>query len=131
MKIINAVACGAISLVSVAGLASPALAAPAPAAAKTDKCSVHVNIAHPVAGDEETLTITSTTADTAVKVVIKYKTVSHTWRFNTGAAKKTAHEFGVGRPTVGYKVVLSGSVVEAPAGYKHGTCTTDFVPESK
>jgi hypothetical protein len=117
----------AVALTAAATLASPAYAA-SPAAAPTDKCSLHVNIPHPVAGDEETLKVTSTTANTVVKVVIQYKTVSHTWRFSTGPGKQAAFPFGVGRPTKGWKVTLSGTVVEAPGGYKHGTCQTDFVP---
>lgn len=128
MKLRHALVPGAIALTAAAALASPAYAA-TPAAAPTDKCSLHVNILHPVAGDVETLKVTSTTANTVVKVVIEYKTVTHNWRFNTGTAKKTAFPFGVGRPTKKFEVDLSGSVVEAPAGYKHGTCTTDFVPQ--
>jgi hypothetical protein len=129
MKIMNAVAAGVLSLGVAAGLASPAYAAQ-PAAAKTDKCAVHVNIAHPHAGQTETLTVTSTAGKTTVQVKIYYKTVSHTWNIKTPAQPKATFSFGVGRPTKGYRVVLNGKVTGAPAGYKTGaTCSTSFIPE--
>jgi hypothetical protein len=126
-------AASSLSLLAVAGLASQAYAAPAaaahPATAKADKCSVQVNIAHPVARDYETLTVTSTAGQTTVRVKIKYKTVSHTWTFKTPASKKTSYRFNVGHPTVGYRVTLAGTVTVAPKGYKSGaTCSTSFVP---
>jgi hypothetical protein len=122
-------AAGTISLVAAAGLAGPAFAA-TPAALKVDKCAVHVNIVHPHAGQRETLAVTSTRAKTTVQVKIKYKTVSHTWKFVTPASTKTTYQFGVGDPTKNYKVTLTGTVIGAPAGYKTGfVCSTSFVPE--
>jgi hypothetical protein len=133
VKLRNSLITSVISVFAVAGLASPALAAPvaaaAPAALKVDKCSVHVNIAHPVARDTETLTVTSTAGKTTVQVKIRYKTVSHTWKFATPASTKTTYQFNVGHPTVNYKVTLAGTVVGAPRGYRTGaTCATSFVP---
>jgi len=94
-----------------------------------DKCSLHVNVAHPVAGQHETLTVTTTAAKTAVQVKIRYKTVSHTWKFTTGSSKKATYQFGVGHPTPNYKVTLAGKVTAAPKGYEAGaTCATSFVP---
>ncbi len=133
MKLKNAAVAGVLAAGVAVGLASPAYAAPHPAAAKADKCSVHVNIAHPKAGQTETLTVTSTTGKTTVQVKIKYKTVSHTWNIKTPgspAKPKALYSFGVGRPTKGYKVTLNGKVTVAPKGYKTGaTCATSFVPE--
>lgn len=134
VKIRNVMAAGALSLVAAAGLASPAYAASQQAesakAAAVDKCSVHVNVAHPVARDYETLTVTSTAAKTTVRVKIKYKTVSHTWKITTAANKKATYQFNVGHPTKGYKVTLAGTVIAAPKGYKTGaTCATSFVPK--
>jgi hypothetical protein len=61
---------------------------------------------------------------------IKYKTVSHTWKFTTPASTKTTYKFGVGGPTKNYRVTLSGTVIAVPKGYKTGsTCSTSFVPE--
>ncbi len=129
MKLRNAVVAGLVSVSAVAGLVSPAYAA-APAAAKVDKCSVHVNIAHPHAAQKETLTVTSTAAATTVQVTIKYKTVTHVWKFKTPKSTKTTYQFGVGNPTKNYKVTLAGKVIGVPAGYKTGaTCSTSFVPE--
>ena len=131
MKLMKAVAAGVISVAGLAGLASPAFAAqPAAAAAvKTDKCAVHVNIAHPVARQYETLTVTSTAPATKVQVHIYYKTVSHTWNFTTPASTKTTYEFNVGHPTVNYTVKITGKVTGAPRGYAAGaTCSTSFVP---
>ncbi|HEY6493593.1 MAG TPA: hypothetical protein VIZ43_09990, partial [Trebonia sp.] len=108
-----------ISVSAIAGLAAPAYAAQA-AAPKVDKCSVHVNIAHPHAGQTETLTVTSTAGKTTVQVKIRYKTVSHTWKFLTPASTKTTYRFGVGDPTKNYKVTLAGTVIGAPKGYKTG-----------
>jgi hypothetical protein len=121
LKGTNVVCAGLLTLGVAAGLASAGPVAAAQAATlKTDKCSVHVNIAHPHAGQTETLT------------VIKYKTVSHTWNIKTPgspAKPKAAYSFGVGRPTKGYKVTLNGKVTVAPKGYKAGaTCSTSFVP---
>jgi hypothetical protein len=134
VKFRNMMAAGALSLVAAAGLASPAYAAAQPAvsakAAAVDKCSVHVNIEHPVARDYETLTVASTAAGTTVQVKIRYKTVSHTWKFTTAATKKATYRFNVGHPTVGWKVTLAGKVIAAPKGYKTGaTCATSFVPK--
>jgi hypothetical protein len=138
VKLRNAAGAGIISLFAVAGVASPvyaAQAAPAQAAQpqtalKVDKCAVHVNIAHPRAGQTETLTVTSTAGKSSVRVKIYYKTVTHTWNFNTPASTKTTFEFGVGRPTRNYRVDLDGTVTVAPRGYKTGaTCSTSFVPE--
>jgi hypothetical protein len=133
VKLRNLLAVGAISLFAAAGLAGPAYAAPviatSHASLKVDKCSVHVNIAHPVAGNTETLTVTSTAGKTTVQVKIRYKTVSHTWKFATPASTKTTYRFNVGHPTVGYKVTLAGTVIGAPKGYKTGaTCATSFIP---
>ena len=133
MRLRNVIGAGSLSVFAVAGLASQAYAAPVagahPATAKTDKCAVHVNIAHPVARDYETLTVTSTAGQTTVRVKIKYKTVSHNWTFKTPASKKTSYRFNVGHPTRGYRVTLAGTVTAAPRGYKTGaTCSTSFVP---
>ena len=129
MKLRNAVIAGVISVSAVGGLVGPAHAAARPATAKADKCSVHVNIAHPVALQTETLTITSTAAETTAQVTIKYKTVTHVWKFKTPKSTKTTEKFGVGHPTIGYRVTISGKVIGAPAGYATGaTCSTSFVP---
>jgi hypothetical protein len=129
VKLRNTLVAGAISVVAVAGLVSPVYGAQA-ATLKVDKCSVHVNIAHPHAGQTETLTVTSTRAKTTVRVKIKYKTVSHTWKYTTPASTKTTGKFNVGDPTKNYKVTLTGTVIVAPKGYKTGaTCSTSFVPE--
>ena len=88
-----------------------------------------MSIARPVAGQHETLTVTTTAARTAVQVKIRYKTVSHTWKFTTGSSRKAAYRFGVGHPTPSYKVTLAGKVTAVPKGYKAGaTCATSFVP---
>jgi hypothetical protein len=129
MKLRNVVVAGLISVSAAAGLAGPAYAAQ-PAAAKADKCAVHVNIAHPVAGQTETLAVTSTAAWTTVQVTIKYKTVTHVWKFKTPKSTKATYKFGVGRPTPNYKVTLAGKVTAGPKGYKTGaTCSTNFVPK--
>lgn len=129
MKLRNAFVAGAISVSAVVGLVSPVYGAQA-ATLKADKCSVHVNIAHPNAGQTETLTVTSTAPQTTVQVKIYYKTVTHTWKFKTPASNKTTYKFGVGNPTKKYTVKLNGTVTGAPKGYKAGaTCSTSFVPE--
>jgi hypothetical protein len=129
MKLRNAIGAGLVSVSAVAVLASPVYAAQ-PATLKVDKCAVHVNIAHPHAGQKETLTLTSTAPKTTVQVKIKYKTVSHTWKFTTPASTKTTYKFGVGDPTKNYRVTLAGTVTAVPRGYKTGaTCSTSFVPE--
>jgi hypothetical protein len=129
VKLRNAVGAGLISVSAVAGLVSPAYAAARPAAAKADKCSVRVNIPHPHARQTETLTVASTVAGTTVQVTIKYKTVTHVWKFKTPKGAKTAYKFGVGNPTKGYKVTLAGKVTAGPKGYATGsTCSTYFVP---
>jgi hypothetical protein len=129
MKVRNAIVAGIISVSAAAGLASPAYTAQA-ATLKVDKCSVHVNIAHPHAAQKETLTVTSTAAATTVQVTIKYKTVTHVWKFKTPKSTKTTFQFGVGNPTKNFKVTLAGKVIGVPGGYKTGaTCATSFVPE--
>ena len=130
MKLRNTAVAGLVSVSALAALASPAYAAARPAAAKADKCSVHVNIAHPHAGQKETLTVTSTAAGTTVQVTIKYKTVTHVWKFKTPKSTKTTYQFGVGDPTKNYKVTLAGKVIAGPTGYAAGaTCSTSFLPE--
>jgi hypothetical protein len=130
MNLRNVIITGAASLCAAAALGGTASAAQQPATLKADKCSLHVNIAHPHAGQRETLTVTSTAARTTVQVRIKYRTVSHTWRFVTPAGAKTTYQFGVGNPTKKYRVTLSGTVIAVPAHYKAGaTCSTSFVPE--
>jgi hypothetical protein len=130
MKLRNAVVAGLVSVSAAAGLAGPAYATARPTAAKADKCSVHVNIAHPHAGQKETLTVTSTAAGTTVQVTIRYKTVTHVWKFKIPASTKTTYQFGVGNPTKNYKVTLTGKVTAVPGGYQAGaTCGTSFVPE--
>jgi len=133
MKMRNVVITGGVVLFGAA-LGSPAYAAPGgsaqAAALKADKCSLHVNIAHPVARDTETLTTTSTAGKTTVRVKIQYKTVSHTWNIVTAASTKATYKFGVGDPTKYYKVTLAGTVTAVPRGYKGGAaCSTSFVPE--
>jgi hypothetical protein len=129
MRLRNAVGAGVISVSAVTGLVSPVYAAQA-ATLKVDGCSVHVNIAHPHAGQKETLAVTSTVAGTTVQVTIRYKTVTHVWKFKTPKSTKTTYQFGVGDPTKNYKVTLAGKVTVVPKGYKTGaTCSTSFVPE--
>jgi hypothetical protein len=129
MRLRNAIGAGVISVFAVAGLVSPVYAAQA-ATLKVDGCSVHVNIAHPHAGQRETLAVTSTVAGTTVQVTIRYKTVTHVWKFKTPKSTKTTYQFGVGDPTKNYKVTLAGKVTVVPKGYKTGaTCSTSFVPE--
>jgi hypothetical protein len=125
----NVIAAGVVSACAVAGLLSPVYGAQA-ATLKVDKCAVHVNIAHPHAGQKETLAVTSTAGGTTVQVTIRYKTVTHVWKFKTPASTKTTYQFGVGDPTKNYKVTLAGKVTAVPKGYKAGaTCSTSFVPE--
>jgi hypothetical protein len=129
MKSRKALVFGVISASVAAGLLAPVYGAQA-ATLKTDKCSLHVSIAHPHAGQVETLTVTSTAGKTAVQVKIHYKTVSHTWKYTTGVTPKTTGKFDVGDPTKGYTVKLDGTVTGAPRGYNTGaTCSTSFVPE--
>lgn len=133
MKMRNVIIAGGVSLFAAA-LATPAYAAPGgtaqAAALKVDKCSLHVSIAHPVARDTETLTVTSTVGKSLVAVNIHYKTVSHTWNIVTPTGGKTTYRFGVGHPTKYYRVTLAGTVLLAPRGYRTGaTCSTSFVPE--
>ena len=129
MKLVNAIGAGAVSLLAVTGLAVPAYAAPQ-AALKADGCAVHVNIPHPHAGQTETLAVTSKVAKTTVQVTIRYKTVTHVWKFTTPASTKATFTFGVGRPTRNYRVTLSGKVTGVPSGYRAGaTCATSFVPQ--
>jgi hypothetical protein len=129
MRLRNAVGAGVIAVSAVAGLVSPVYAAQA-ATLKVDGCSVHVNIAHPHAGQRETLAVTSTVAGTSVQVTIKYKTVTHVWKFKTPKSTKATYQFGVGDPTRNYKVTLAGKVTAVPKGYKTGAaCSTSFVPE--
>ena len=128
MKLRTAFGAGLISVSAIAGLASPVYAAQA-ATLKVDKCAVHVNIAHPHAGQKETLTVTTTAPKTTVQVTIRYKTVTHVWKFKTPKSTKTTFQFGVGDPTKNYKVTLAGKVTVVPKGYKTGsTCSTSFVP---
>jgi hypothetical protein len=125
----NVIAAGVVSACAVGGLLTPVYGAQA-ATLKVDKCAVHVNIAHPHAGQKETLAVTSTAAGTTVQVTIRYKTVTHVWKFRTPASTKTTYQFGVGDPTKNYKVTLAGKVTAVPKGYKAGsTCSTSFVPE--
>jgi hypothetical protein len=125
----NVIAAGVVSACAVAGLLTPVYGAQA-ATLKVDKCAVHVNIAHPHAGQKETLAVTSTAAGTTVQVTIKYKTVTHVWKFKTPKSTKATYQFGVGDPTKNYKVTLAGKVTAVPKGYKTGaTCSTSFVPE--
>ena len=129
MKISKSLSAALFSISAVAGLFIPAYGAQA-ATLKADKCSLHVSIAHPHAGNTETLTVTSTAPKTTVQVKIYYKTVTHTWKFTTPASPKTTYKFGVGDPTKNYKVNLKGVVTGAPKGYGVGaTCSTSFVPE--
>jgi hypothetical protein len=133
VKVRNALIAGAISISAVAGVMSPVYGAQASTlkvnTLRADRCSLHVNIARPVAGQTETLTVASTAARTTVLVKIRYKTVSHTWPLTTGANAKAYHLFGVGRPTRNYRVTLAGTVIRAPRGYRTGaTCYTSFVP---
>jgi hypothetical protein len=124
----NVIVAGVISMAAVAGLASPAYTAQA-STLKVDKCSLHVNILHPVDRQTETLTVTSTAPTTTVQVKIRYKTVSHTWKFTTPASTKTTYRFGVGDPTDNYRVTLAGTVTGVPKGYATGSaCSTSFVP---
>jgi len=128
MKLRDAFGAGLISVFAVAGLVSPVYAAQA-ATLRVDKCSVHVNIPHPHARQTETLAVTSTAAGTTVQVTIRYKTVTHVWKFKTPKSTKTTYQFGVGNPTRNYRVTLSGTVIAVPKGYKTGsTCSTSFVP---
>jgi hypothetical protein len=116
---------GAIALSSIAGASIPAHAV----MLKRDGCSLGVSIAHPHAGQYETLTVKSTVAGTRVQVKIRYKTVSHIWDITTGSNRQGTYRFGVGHPTRNYRVTLSGEVINAPRGYSTGaTCSTSFVP---
>jgi hypothetical protein len=128
VKLRNAFVAGAFSLSAVAAMVAPGFAAQA-ATLRVDKCSLHVNIAHPHAGQKETLTVTSTAPHTTVQVKIRYRTVSHTWKFTTPASTKATDRFGVGDPTKNYRVTLAGTVIAAPAGSAVGaTCSTSFIP---
>ena len=69
--------------------------------------------------------MTSTAAETTVQVTIKYKTVTHVWKFKTPASTKTTYKFGVGDPTENYKVTLAGTVIAAPKGYTTGASVLD------
>ena len=130
VKLRNGTVAGVISIAAVVGLAGPGYAAPQPAALKADKCSLHVSIPHPHAGQTEILTVATTAGKTTVRVIIRYRTVSHTWKITTPSTPRTTYRFGVGDPTKNYKVTLAETVIGAPKGYGTGaTCSTSFVPD--
>jgi hypothetical protein len=118
----TAVAAGAIAVGAMGGTAHASTLRP-------DRCSMGVSIAHPHAGQYETLTVKTTAPRTGVQVRIQYKTTSHVWSILTGSAGRATHRFDVGRPTHGFPVRISGTVQSAPRGYATGaTCGTSFIP---
>jgi hypothetical protein len=118
----TAVALGAVAAGATGGTAHAS-------ALRPDRCSMAVSIAHPHAGQYETLTVKTTAPRTTVQVRIQYKSTSHVWSIVTGSTGSGTHRFDVGRPKPGFPVRISGTVQSAPRGYATGaTCSASFIP---
>lgn len=141
MKIKSVIVAGALSLAAAAGAAGPAYAAPhhpgprlpAPrpvAARAVDGCAIAVNIARPLPGQVETVTVKSSVPGTTVRVAVRGLAAAPA-RFVTTPASRTATEMfrvDVRGRLVPSPVTLVGTVVRAPRGFRVGaTCSTTFV----
>jgi hypothetical protein len=100
---------------------SPAPTTPPPAVAAI--CSA--SMANPTPGDggSETLHVTSNVPNAAVHLVVRYKTKNTSYSGATDASGAGSVTFGIGRPTVGYTVVVDITVGQ------QASCSTAFTPQ--
>lgn len=124
-KIRAAVLATAVALSLSGGVAATAQAV----TLRQNKCALGVMIARPHPGQREILVLRTTTPGTRVHVHIAYKTRAHDLYLTTGALRVAMYAFRTGNPTKNFRVVLTGTVLTAPAGYIAGaTCKASFTP---
>jgi hypothetical protein len=82
-------------------------------------------MANPTPGDggSETLHVTSNVPNAAVHLVVRYKTKNTSYSGATDASGAGSVTFGIGRPTVGYTVVVDITVGQ------QASCSTAFTPQ--
>jgi hypothetical protein len=75
----------------------------------------------PADGGDQTVYVTSPVPNSAVTIVVHYKTTDHTFTAGTNGSGSASDTFSIGRPTIGFQVNVDVSV-----GAAH--CSTSFTP---
>jgi hypothetical protein len=99
----------------------PAAIAPPPALAAS--CSASISNPTPGDGGSETLYVTSNVPNTSVRLVIHYKTKNSSYSGATDPSGAGSVTFGIGRPTIGYTVIVDVTVGQ------QASCSTAFTPQ--
>lgn len=104
--------------------AQPPAAAPtgAPAPPAASRCSATVKFPTPGDGGEQTVSVSSNVPNSAFTVVVHYKTTNHTFTGGTDGSGSGSVTFSIGRPTIGYRVIVDVTVGTA-------ACSTSFTPQ--
>jgi hypothetical protein len=98
----------------------PAPSTPAPAPAIAASCSASMSNPTPGDGGTETLSVTSNVPNAAVSLVVHYKTKNTSYSGTTDSSGAGSVTFGIGRPTIGYTVIVDVTVGQ------RASCSTAF-----
>jgi hypothetical protein len=101
--------------------APPAATTPPPATAAS--CSASMSNPTPGDGGSETLYVRSNVPNATVSLVVHYKTKNTSYSGATDPSGAGSVTFGIGRPTVGYTVIVDITVGQQAA------CSTAFTPQ--
>lgn len=88
-------------------------------------CSASASVLHPKARSQEVIRVSKIGADVTVTAEAHYRTTVTTRSATSGNSGAASVLFSVGRPTKGYKVVVS---VTAYKGSVMWSCSTYFLP---
>jgi hypothetical protein len=82
-------------------------------------------MSNPTPGDggSETLSVTSSVPNAAINLVVHYKTKNTSYAGVTDASGAGSLTFGIGRPTIGYTVIVDVTVGQ------QASCSTAFTPQ--
>jgi hypothetical protein len=106
---------------AVAKTMPPAPSTPPPAVAAS--CTASMSNSTPGDGGTETLSVTSNVPNAAVSLVVHYKTKNTSYSGTTDSSGAGSVTFGIGRPTIGYTVIVDVTVGQ------RASCSTAFTPQ--
>jgi hypothetical protein len=103
-------------------VAPPAVAPPAANPPAAPSCTVSMSDPAPPDGGDETAMVRSTEPNAPVAVSVAYKTTTTPYSGTTDVSGNASITFDIGRPTVGFTVIVTVNVGNA-------RCTSSFTPQ--
>ena len=96
---------------------------------QTDACALSVGARYPSDYTYEHIYVHTSRGYTHVRLTFHYRTTTPSVTVETGRRGYDTYARYISGATPGYRVIVTGQVTAAPAGYRTGaTCSTSFTP---